>query len=363
MRVFFASTNPNHAGAVGDALLARGYEWQVLSYARPEESRRALAEDAADAVIVEASLPDAEPLLRHLLHTSPQTARVVLCAPGDAAIPPRLMALGHGFIQNADPIEAIAESLVAYAALAQRLDRPALRAQVGALTQLPGAPRVYMAICRALEDPNVDVQAIAEQVMGDPALAARVLQMANSAMYSAGQPISTVPYAVSRLGLKITRNLVLAAELYTFTGEAAVRAERIRGRCLLASWLAPRLLDAAGDADLVATAALLAGVSEMLPELDDNGPQGLSLMPPIQDEAAAYLMGLWQLPTVLQQAVAWQRTPRQSGARFGVVGAVHVATALAFNRPVDTAWLDHCGMAAHLPAWRDLAERMDRSAA
>jgi HD-like signal output (HDOD) protein len=271
--------------------------------------------------------------------------------------------LGHGFIQSADPIEAIAESLVAYAGLAQRLDRPALRAQVGALTQLPGAPRVYMAICRALENPNVDVQAIAEQVMGDPVLAARVLQMANSAMYAAGQTINNVPYAVSRLGLKTTRNLVLAAELYAFTGEAAVRAERTRERSLLASWLAPRLLETIADSDLVATAALLAGISEMLPELDDDGPRGLPLLPPIQDEAAAYLMGLWQLPAVLQQAVAWQRTPRQSGGQFGVVGAVHVATALAFERPVDTAWLEHCGMAAHLPAWRELAERMDRSAA
>lgn len=363
MRVFFATTNPNHAGAVGDALLARGYEWQVLSYARPEDSRGALAEDAADAVVVDATLSDAEPLLRHLLHTSPQTARVVLCAPGNAPIPPQLMALGHGFIQNVDPIETIAESLVAYAALAQQLDRPALRAQVGALTQLPGAPRAYMAICRALENPQVEIQTVVDQVMGDPVLAARVLQIANSAMYSAGQAINNVPYAVSRLGLKTTRNLVLAAELYTFTGEAALRAERIRGRSLLASWLAPRFVDSATDPDVVATAALLAGISEMLPELDDHGPRSLPVMPPIQDEAAAYLMGLWQLPAVLQQAVAWQRTPRQSGGRFGVVGAVHVATALAFDRPVDTAWLEHCGMAVHLPAWRDLAERMDRSAA
>lgn len=363
MRVFFASTNPHHAGAVSDALLARGYEWEVLSYARPADSRGALSDEAADVVVVEADLTDAEPLLRQFLHTSPQTARVVLCKPDDAHLPARLLALGHGFIQDAAPIEAIAESLIAYASLAQRLDRPALRAQVGALTQLPGAPRVYMAICRALENPHVEIQTIVDHVMGDPVLAARVLQIANSAMYAAGQTINTVPYAVSRLGLKITRNLVLAAELYTFTGDAAVRAERVRERSLLAAWLAPRLLGAMADSDLVATAALLAGISEMLPEMDEDGPSGLPSLPPIQDEAAAYLMGLWQLPAVLQQAVAWQRTPRHSGGQFGVVGAVHVATALAFNRPVDAAWLEHCGMAAHLPAWRELAERMDRSAA
>jgi HD-like signal output (HDOD) protein len=362
MRVFFATPDPNRPGAVADALLSRGYDWQVLSYARPEESRQVLEQDAADAIVVDAALEDAEALLRHLLYTAPQTARLVIGTTEDG-IEPRLQALAHGLLSAASPVEAIAEALVAYAQLAQRLDRPELRAQVGRLTRLPGAPRLYMAICKALEDPNVEIGAIAEQVMADPALGARVLQIANSAMYGAGRQIASIPFAVTRLGLKTTRNLVLAAELYAFSGPEAARAERVRQRSLLAAWLAPRLMAPQIDPDIAATAALLAGISEMLPELDEGDVPALPVMPPLQDEAAAYLMGLWQLPSLLQQAVAWQRTPRLSGGGFGVVGAVHVATALAFGRAVDQAWLERCGMAAHLPGWRELADRMDRSAA
>lgn len=362
MRVFFATPDPNRPGAVADALLSRGYDWQVLSYARPEESRQVLEQDAADAIVVDAALEDAEALLRHLLYTAPQTARLVIGTTEDG-IEPRLQALAHGLLSATSPVEAIAEALVAYAQLAQRLDRPELRAQVGRLTRLPGAPRLYMAICKALEDPNVEIGAIAEQVMADPALGARVLQIANSAMYGAGRQIASIPFAVTRLGLKTTRNLVLAAELYAFSGPEAARAERVRQRSLLAAWLAPRLMAPQIDPDIAATAALLAGISEMLPELDEGDVPALPVMPPLQDEAAAYLMGLWQLPSLLQQAVAWQRTPRLSGGGFGVVGAVHVATALAFGRAVDQAWLERCGMAAHLPGWRELADRMDRSAA
>jgi len=362
MRVFFATPDPNRPGAVADALLSRGYDWQVLSYARPEESRQVLEQDAADAIVVDAALEDAEALLRHLLYTAPQTARLVIGTTEDG-IEPRLQALAHGLLSATSPVEAIAEALVAYAQLAQRLDRPELRAQVGRLTRLPGAPRLYMAICKSLEDPNVEIGAIAEQVMADPALGARVLQIANSAMYGAGRQIASIPFAVTRLGLKTTRNLVLAAELYAFSGPEAARAERVRQRSLLAAWLAPRLMAPQIDPDIAATAALLAGISEMLPELDEGDVPALPVMPPLQDEAAAYLMGLWQLPSLLQQAVAWQRTPRLSGGGFGVVGAVHVATALAFGRAVDQAWLERCGMAAHLPGWRELADRMDRSAA
>ena len=363
MRVFFATPDPNRPGAVADALLARGYDWQVLSYARPEESRQVLEHEAADAIVVDAALPDAESLLRHQLYTAPQTARLVLVSAESGSIEPRLQALAHGLLDAGSPVEGIAEALVAYAQLAQRLDRPALRAQVGALTRLPGAPRLYMAICKALEDPNVEIARIAEHVMADPVLGARVLQIANSAMYGAGRQIASIPFAVTRLGLKTTRNLVLAAELYAFSGADAARAERVRERSLLAAWLAPRLMAPHIDPDVASTAALLAGIGEMLPELDSGDVAALPVAPPVQDEAAAYLLGLWQMPALLQQAVAWQRTPRLSGSGFGVVGAVHVATALAFDRRVDEPWLERCGMAAHLPGWRELASRMDRSAA
>lgn len=360
MRVFFATPDPNKAGAVADALLARGYHWQVLSYAHPEESRQVLAHQAADVVVVELGTDDAEALLRHLLYTAPQTARVVLCPRAHEETPVRLLALCHGVLAATDSIESIAESLIAYAALASALDRPALRARVGALTRLPGAPKLYLAICRALEDPNVEIATITGQIMGDPVLAARVLQFANSAMYGAGRQIDSIAFAVTRLGLKTIRNLVLAAELYAFDGAAG--AKRVRRCSLLASWLAPRLRGPMIDPETAATAALLAGISELLPEIDDDVPT-MPMAPPLRDEAAAYLLGLWQLPSILQQAVVWQRTPRLSGGVFGVVGAVHVATALAFDRPVDEIWLERCGMAAHLPGWRELADRMDRSAA
>lgn len=363
MHLFFATPDPNQPGAVADALLGHGHDWPVRAYARSDESRLALDQQPADVVVVDLGLPDAEALLRHLLYTAPQTARVVLCPDEHDDLPPSLLALCHGVLAATTPVDDVAEALASYAGLAARLDRPALRAQVGGLTRLPGAPRLAMAITRALEDPDVDLQGIAQQIMGDPALAARVLQIANSAMYGGGRQIASVPLAVTRLGLRTIRTLVMAAELYTFDGPDAARAERVRERSLVATWLAPRLMAPGIDPDVAATAALLAGIGEMLPELDDGGVPSLPLAPPLGDEAAAYLMGLWQLPSVLQQAVAWQRTPRLSGGRFGVVGAVHVATALAFGRDIDEGWVDRCGLTPHLPGWRALAARVDRSAA
>jgi HD-like signal output (HDOD) protein len=363
MRAFFATHDPASSDPIADALRARGGEWLPVPVPDADALRLRLAGGEADLVVVDLRLDGAEALLRHLLHTAPQAARVALCPRSPDEVPVRVLGLCHGVLAVSDPPELAADALLGYASLVQNLERPALRAQVGALTRLPGAPRLYLAICQALENPAADIADITAKVMGDPALAARVLQIANSAMFGAGRQIASLPIAVTRLGLKTLRNLVLAVELYEVSGADAARAEQVRQRSLLAAWLAPRMMVPHLDPDVAATAALLAGIGEMLPELDPGDVHPMPHAPPLRDEAAAYLLGLWQLPSLLQQAVAWQRTPRLCGERFGVVGAVHVATALAFDRPVDEAWLARCGMAAHLRGWRELAQRMERGAA
>lgn len=357
MRVFLASSDPRRAAALGAALAARGFDWRVQvidADAAPE------AGTGESVLLVDPALPEAAALLRRWLYAAPEAARALLAPPAHEALPAGLLALAHAVLDDREAIDALAEALAGHAALAAALDRPSLRAQVGALTRLPGAPKLYLAISRALDNPAVDTDAIAAQVMSDPVLSARVLQIANSALFGAGRRIDSIPVALGRLGLKTTRQLVLAAELYAFDGADAARAARARQQALVSAWLAPRLLAPGVDADVAATAALLAGLGAMLPELDDDGVPALPGAPALQDEAAAYLLGLWQLPAALQQAVAWQRCPRLSGGRFGLVGAVHVASALAFERAVDEAWLQRVGMAAHLPAWRELATRLDR---
>jgi HD-like signal output (HDOD) protein len=66
---------------------------------------------------------------------------------------------------------------------------------------LPGFPRVFAQVCRALNDPKNTTGRTAKIVGAEPALAARLLCLANSATYAqAGRPLSELPSAVTRLG-------------------------------------------------------------------------------------------------------------------------------------------------------------------
>jgi len=77
---------------------------------------------------------------------------------------------------------------------------------------LPPFPEIAIRVRNVLEDPDSDIDSIVKILKLDPALSARVLQMANSANMSKGidSPISDLKVAVSRVGLKVVRNAAMA---------------------------------------------------------------------------------------------------------------------------------------------------------
>ena len=77
--------------------------------------------------------------------------------------------------------------------------------------ELPSLPEVVLKIRSALADENVSLAEITRLLGTDPALAARVLRTANSAMFYRGsRPIVDLRTAVSRLGYHMVRNVSLS---------------------------------------------------------------------------------------------------------------------------------------------------------
>jgi HD-like signal output (HDOD) protein len=77
--------------------------------------------------------------------------------------------------------------------------------------ELPSLPEVALKIRRALADDDISVSEIARLLGSDPALAARTLRIANSAMFYRGsRPITSLKDAVSQLGYKMVRNVALS---------------------------------------------------------------------------------------------------------------------------------------------------------
>jgi len=73
---------------------------------------------------------------------------------------------------------------------------------------LPTLPEVALQVREVVDDPNATSAKLAEIIATDAALSARLLKVANSALYRGRVPIESVQMAVSRLGLSMVRNLV-----------------------------------------------------------------------------------------------------------------------------------------------------------
>jgi HD-like signal output (HDOD) protein len=365
LRILFVGDPSTFSLELSAYISELGDDWQVQVVADGKEGIAAVAQSPIDVVIVAPVLPDltATTLLGQIRTLRPETSRIALVdiqAAGRAP-PASIIGVAHRFLPLPLTPEALLEAVTSLEELRELLDNPRLRASIGRIEKLPSPPHLYLSLMQALEqDEQTDANDIAKLVSGDPAIAAKVLQLCNSAFFSGGRSIADLRTAVTRLGVSTLRDLVLASEVFSIPSLPPAERTAMQQRALLSSRLAARILPQP-SAELGSTAALLADIGLLLPGVRDERtpPTDAHDDRPGHSEAGAYLLGLWGLPMPIIEAVAFQLHPQSSSLRsFWVTGAVHVATALVSGSPVDEEYLRKVGALPKLPGWREQAEKL-----
>ncbi len=75
---------------------------------------------------------------------------------------------------------------------------------------LPTLPEVALKIREVVESENASAQQISETLTQDASLSARLIQVANSPLYRSRNPIDDLQMAVTRLGIRLVRDLVIS---------------------------------------------------------------------------------------------------------------------------------------------------------
>jgi HD-like signal output (HDOD) protein len=95
--------------------------------------------------------------------------------------------------------------------------------------RLPSLPDVAIRLRAAMQNDRYDVRSVARVVQADPGTAAYVVRIANSPIYRGRVATDNVENAISRLGMRTTRNLVTAHALRAmFQTRSAVLATVMR---------------------------------------------------------------------------------------------------------------------------------------
>ena len=212
---------------------------------------------------------------------------------------------------------------------------------------LPSAPRVLPKLKSLLSDGNSSMAEVVSLIRLDPGIAARVLQIGNSAYYSQGLRCYTVDEAVNRVGYdqvyELVANAVASQVLIRPLVSYGMDADEL-WRKSVACALGAELLAEQQEisTDIAYTIGLLHGVG--LVAIDEwafrqqtgmffaQGPLPLetceterAILGFHNAEAGAALLRLWEFPPVMTEPVRWQYLPRGTAAHFQLSGVLHLA--------------------------------------
>lgn len=137
---------------------------------------------------------------------------------------------------------------------------PRLKRYIAAVGDLPSVPPVASAVMRVVSDQNASAEDLRRVLERDPSLAARILKVANSSLYSFSRRIETLQHAVALLGFRTVSNTVLAASLRDVFKYFGLAEKLLWEHSTLAGAAASRLAmhcDLGVDRELAFTAGLL----------------------------------------------------------------------------------------------------------
>lgn len=91
------------------------------------------------------------------------------------------------------------------------MEKEELRTRIySKIDQVPTLPAVFPKIMRLMEDDMASGTDVADTISRDPALASRILKVANSAYYGFPQKIASVDRAITLLGFNMVKSLALS---------------------------------------------------------------------------------------------------------------------------------------------------------
>ncbi|MDN3516055.1 HDOD domain-containing protein [Aquisalimonas lutea] len=250
---------------------------------------------------------------------------------------------------------------------------------VARLDNLVSFPDAYYRVEHLIADPYATFSEIGAALSGDPAMASRVLGVVNSAFYGFPSRIDSIPMAITIIGTRGLRDLMLGmavARQFRNIGTDLVDMERFWEHSIYCGLMARALGREAGaqEAERLFLAGLFhdlgklviyqvvpAEAEAILRELagGDRPLQELERRRLGCDHAEVghELLRRWQMPAMLQEAVAWHHAPDRAAEHPQATALVHVADALA--QRVESGYRftpGEDGEAVH-PAARSLAPK------
>jgi len=387
-RILFVDDEPLVLKGLERSLRSLRKEWEMVFAVGAQEALEALTRADFDIVVTDMKMPgmDGAQLLEEVRKRSPKSLRMILSGQADRETVFRCVNPTHQYLSKPCDGEELKRRLSNAFALKDLLGNPDLKDVVSRLDSLPSLPALYLELTEELNNPEPSLEKVSRLVSADMAMTAKMLQLVNSAFFGLRQQVSDASQAVMLLGLDVVKALVLSTHIFTqfrcnlfseadvtHMWEHSMVSARYAKVIAMQEHVDRRLMDDCFTAALlhdvgkVIMAFALRNKYRAVLQLVQHEGKGLyqaemEVLGCSHPEVAAYLFGLWNLPSHIIEAVAWHHAPSESqGSAFSAVTAVHLASIYHEERnpywmndgtPVDYEFLSRTGCLEREKSWR-----------
>lgn len=242
------------------------------------------------------------------------------------------------------------------------------------LDELPSLPAVYHRAREILDDPEGPLEAVGQVIASDAAMTARLLRVANSALYGLPARVASVPQALAIIGAAETHSLILSTALLSVFQQLPLGAVSMRSfwEHSIASGVAARTIArrvGLGRPERFYLAGLLHDIGRL--PLFMLEPRTMStalqshrerqahlweieqcLFGTTHGEVGGALMERWQLPEVYRDCARFHHAPCQDRPAAQEIAITHLADLIVNSLRIGTSGTRWVPVLAD-KAWRD----------
>lgn len=229
--------------------------------------------------------------------------------------------------------------------------------------KLPSLPDVVIKIRNAVRDPNSSVITVARMLQADPALTAYLMKVVNSPFLMTRLPAKDIKTAVSRLGLRGTRDIVTSYALRSLfhTNSRVLRRRLIEIRRQSTKIAAISFVLARSFSDFTPDRVMLAGLLQDIgvfavlteihnrPKLADNESVTWAAVSKLSPMVGVLMLENWkfdqEIVEVVRSREEWMRDPQPQA---DIADIVLIARLHSY---IGTPLMNHCPRINEVPAF------------
>ncbi len=389
-RILFVDDEPNLLDGLQRMLRGCRSHWEMEFAPSGAAALAKLAQTPVDVVVTDMRMPemDGAQLLCEVRQKHPETVRIILSGQSDQESILRSVGPAHQFLSKPCPPELLQATISRACALRDRMRNRDLQQLISQVQTLPSLPGVYSLLTSELNTREPKMDRVAELISQDVGMTCKLLQLVNSSFFGVPRHVESPAHAVKLLGIKLIRALVFSAGIFSQFPEDSVSPlslTELTEHSLLVSTAAQRITalqqpghSETNDHALLAGLVLDVGQLVLAKNFRSVYQQQLQIVGSHEEtlvqaetrcfgvthaEVGAYLLGLWGIPEVIVEAVAFHHDPQRCpNPKFSPLTAVHVANALVneswsergsmYDHMVDEQYLQRLGLLDRLPDWR-----------